>query len=329
MRYRETSWGSGLHAAPILVTGGYGFVGSRLCTRLIADGQEVVVLDNGSLGTPAHLAPAIGEQVHIAAVDIRDAEALYRCIAEYRPRTVFHLAAIHFIPTCNAHPLRAIEVNVAGTQAVLDACAAAPGVASVILASSAAVYAPSDAPLHEGSVLGPLDIYGHTKLWTEQLGALWHRRTGIPVGVARFFNIFGPGETNPHLIPEIIAGGRAGDVRLGNLTSRRDYVYVDDIVRGLALLAEACPTHGSLTCNFGSERAVDGWHLVRLVEELLGTTFTVTQDPAKLRPSDNPVILSDCTRAHDLLGWRAETTLEAGLTEAIRHPRAAGLVAPA
>jgi UDP-glucose 4-epimerase len=168
-----------------------------------------------------------------------------------------------------------------------------------------------------------VDIYGHTKVWMEQLAALFHRRTSIAVGVARFFNIFGPGETNPHLIPDIITEGRAGGaLRLGNLTSQRDYVYVDDIARGVMLLADACRAHGSLTCNFGGERPVDGWQLVRLIERLHGGAFVVTQDPAKMRPADNPVIVSDCTRAHQLLGWRAETSLEAGLAEALRQPRA-------
>lgn len=310
-------------ADPVLVTGGCGFVGSRLCARLVAEGHEVVILDNLSLGAAANLPAAVAARARVAAVDIRDADALRRCLETERPRTVVHLAAIHFIPACNADPRRAIEVNVTGTQALFDACAAAGTAEAVVIASSASVYAPSETPLDEGSALGPVDIYGHTKLWAEQLAALFHRKTQIPVGVARFFNIFGPGETNPHLIPEVIAGGRAGGaLRLGNLASKRDYVSVDDVARGVVLLADACRAHGSLTCNFGSERAVDGWELVRLIERLHGGTFVVTQDPVKMRPSDNPVIVSDCTRAHRLLGWRAETTLEAGLVEALAQPRA-------
>jgi UDP-glucose 4-epimerase len=314
---------------PVLVTGGCGFVGSRLCARLVADGHEVVILDNLSLGTPANLPAAVVGRARIADVDIRDTDALRQCLERYRPRTVFHLAAIHFIPACNADPRRAIDVNVIGTQALVDACAASGTVESIVLASSASVYAPSEAPLHEGSALGPVDIYGHTKVWAEQLMALFHRRTGIPVGIARFFNIIGPGETNPHLVPDIITEGAAGGVlRLGNLASRRDYIYIDDIARGVISLADVCRRHGSLTCNLGSERAVDGWHLVRLIEKLHGGAFVVSHDPAKMRPSDNPVIVSDCTRAHQLLGWRAEVTLEAGLIETLKQPRARGLGAP-
>jgi UDP-glucose 4-epimerase len=313
---------------PVLVTGGCGFVGSRLSARLIADGHDVVILDNLALGTPANL-PAGGRQARLVEADIRDADALTRCLETYRPRTVFHLAALHFIPACNADPRRAIDINVTGTQTLFDACAASGAVEAIVIASSAAVYASSVTPLHEESALGPVDIYGLTKLWNEQQAALFHRRTGIPVGIARLFNQFGPGETNAHLIPAIIEQVRAGGaLRLGNLASRRDYLYTDDAARGLIALAGACGEHGSLTCNFGSERAVDGWQLVRLIEHLHGSPLVVTQDPARMRPADTPVILSDCTRAHELLGWYAATTLEDGLMAAFTQPRALNPTAP-
>ncbi len=308
---------------PVLVTGGCGFVGSRVCARLVADGHDVIILDNLTRGAPANLPAAVVEQVRIVEGDIRDADGLAHCLATYRPRTVLHLAALHFIPACNADPRRAIDINVTGTQALCDGCAAVGTVEAIVFASSAAVYAASEMPLHEGSALGPMDIYGHTKLWNEQQAALFHRRTGIAVGIARLFNQFGPGETNAHLIPAIIEQVQAGGpLRLGNLASKRDYLYTDDAARGLIALAAVCREHGSLTCNFGSERAVDGWHLVRLIEQLHGSSLVVTQDPARMRPADTPVILSDCTRAHELLGWHAETTLEHGLAAVFAHPRA-------
>lgn len=316
-------------ADPVLVTGGCGFVGSRVCARLVADGHAVIVLDNLTLGSPAHLPATVGGQVRLVEADIRDADTLTRCLTTERPRTVIHLAAIHFIPACNADPRRAIDVNVTGTQALLDACAVSGTVEAIVIASSAAVYAASETPLDEESALGPVDIYGHTKLWNEQQAALFHRRTGIAVSIARLFNQFGPGETNAHLIPAIIEQVHAGGpLLLGNLASRRDYLATDDAARGLIALA-ACRAHGSLTCNFGSERAVNGWELVRLIEQLHGSPLVVTQDPARMRPADTPVILSDCTRAHELLGWYATTTLEDGLAAAFQQPRAADIAGSA
>ncbi len=123
-----------------------------------------------------------------------------------------------------------------------------------MLASTGAVYEPSTAAHHETSPLAPDDVYGHSKLWSEQAVRLWERRTGVACGVARLFNVVGPGETNPHLVPEIVAQAASGDeLRLGNLDSRRDYVYVDDVASGLHALAG----HAA-TVNLGSGEAVDG-----------------------------------------------------------------------
>ena len=155
-------------------------------------------------------------------------------------QVVIHLAALHFIPACNRDPQRAIRVNVDGTQGVLKAAADAASVVGVVVASTAAVYAPSTEAHSESSTIGPTDIYGLTKLWSEQLAELFARSTGKSVGIARLFNVFGPGETNPHLIPTIVRQLQQGpELRLGNLSTKRDYVYVEDVARGLIALAES------------------------------------------------------------------------------------------
>jgi UDP-glucose 4-epimerase len=302
----------------MLVTGGCGFVGSRLCSRLAATGHEVVIVDRRS---PPIMMPMLGRRVHLVGADVRDRRSFAQSLAEYQPETIFYLAAIHYIPRCSAHSRECIGVNVDGTQAVLDACAANSCVRTVVLALSAAVYAPAAIPHTEEADTGPTDIYGHTKLWAEQLMHLFHARTGIGVGIARLFNVFGPGETNPHLIPTIIEQMRQGrTLRLGDLTTAQDYLYVDDAVDGLVRLADACPNRTAMICNFGSERAVDGWSLVRMIQALSGEAFVVEHDPSRVRFSDRPVLVGDCTRAHRILGWWAETPLEEGIIETLRRP---------
>ena len=167
--------------------------------------------------------------------------------------------------------------------------------------------------------------YGLSKLWAEQAARLLHRRTGVPVGVARLFNVVGPGETNRHLVPEIVAQARRGsELRLGNLDTRRDYVYVDDVARGLHALAGAVPEEGLATVNLGSGRAVDGHQLIEQVGELLGRRLSVTSDPELMRPSDRPVLQSDPSAARELLGWEAATGLRDALSAALERPLAAG-----
>jgi UDP-glucose 4-epimerase len=308
-----------------MITGGCGFVGSALVRRLVEEGHdEVIVLDDCSRGMPANLGAALSS-ITLVTADIRDREAVTRAIHEHRPSAVIHLAAIHFIPECDADPKRCIDVNVGGTQSVLDGCQSA-SVETVVLASTAAVYAPASVAHTDDSEIGPIDIYGFSKLWAEQLGRLFHQASGIPVAVARLFNVFGPGETNPHLLPAIIRKAQASDeLVLGNLTTQRDYVFVDDVARGLIALAATAPEHDWLTCNLGREEAVDGFALVRAVGAAIGSELRVSIDPARLRASDRPLLLSDCTRAHALLSWHTETSLLDGVRAAIAQPTAAGV----
>ena len=308
-----------------LVTGGFGFVGSRLSAMLIARGYTVAVLDDLSVGSPENVAEPLSGQVRTLLADVRDLEDVRRHVAAFEPAVVFHLAAVHFIPTCEAHPTLAIGVNVTGTQAVLEACAGVGSVEAFVLASSGAVYAPNGSAHAETATVGPTDIYGYSKAWAEQLTTYFHRSTGTPVAIARIFNVVGPGETNPHLLPAIIEQLRdGGELRLGNLATRRDYVYTDDVARGLALLGERCPEHGILTCNLGCEAAVSGTELVELAATAAGRDASITFDPARFRESDRPVLLSDCRVARKTLGWRAETPLADAVSAALAQPFASG-----
>ena len=211
--------GASLKTMRALVTGGCGFVGSALCRRLTDAGHDVIAVDSLSLGSPA----ALQNRVRLVIADLRD-PGLRRAVTTYRPDVIFHLAAIHFIPACERDPARAISVNVEGTQRILDVSAEA-GVEAFVFASTGAVYAPSDEPHREDSRLGPTDVYGHTKFWAEQAVDLFHQRTGRAIAIARLFNVYGPGETNPHLIPTIILQADRDDpLRLGNLDQAKLHI---------------------------------------------------------------------------------------------------------
>jgi UDP-glucose 4-epimerase len=305
----------------VLVTGGCGFIGASLCRQLSEAGEEVAALDDLSLGSET----ALEGGARLMAADIRD-PGLGNLIAELRPELVFHLAALHFIPACEEDPSRAIAINVEGTQRVLDAAPAAAGVEAVVIASSAAVYAPSSDPHREGSELGPTDVYGHTKLWAEQLAELFHRRTGIPTATARLFNVYGPGETNPHLIPTILRQATSGgELRLGNLSTRRSYLFVDDAAEALASLGAHALGCSHVVANIGGARDYDAREVVESVAGVLGRELTIRTDESRLRSSDRPRLAADCSWAQENLGWRPETSLEAGLRAAAERPLASGV----
>ena len=118
---------------------------------------------------------------------------------------IIHLAAVHFIPDCDADPEACLSTNVLGTQVALDSAQGSATVRAFVYASTVAVYQPSVEPHHESSRLAPTDVYGSSKLAGEQLVAWLGRRTGMPTGIARLSNVYGPDETNPHLIPVVIS----------------------------------------------------------------------------------------------------------------------------
>ena len=151
----------------VLVTGAAGFIGSVLCHRLHAAGQRVVAYDNLSRGR-RELLP---RDVTFIEGDIRDGARLSEAVTSSQPDCVVHLAAMHFIPDCIARPQETMDVNVEGTRRVLAGCRNS-SVRRVVFASSAAVYEPSDHACREDATrLGPLEVYGESKLTGERLAA--------------------------------------------------------------------------------------------------------------------------------------------------------------
>jgi UDP-glucose 4-epimerase len=311
-----------------VVTGGCGFIGAHLCADLVQGGEDVIVVDDLSVGKRGNLeALSVGAAVDVQAIDIRDVASLTRLLRTIRPEKVIHLAAVHFIPKCESDPLNAIRTNVEGTQALLQASAAAGSIHSVTLASSGAVYRPATSAHRETDALGPTDTYGHTKQWAEQLAQLFHVKTGVGVGIARIFNTFGPGETNPHFIPSVILQLMKGNtVQVGTLSTRRDYVYVGDVASGIARLGDVCRERGLLICNIGREEGVEGSRIVELIGSTIGRDVDVVVDQQRVRADDRPVLASDCRLAHSELDWYARTTLEQGLAAALERPLGEGVV---
>ena len=307
-----------------LVTGGCGFVGSALVRRLLAEPCEVVVVDDLSRGSVENLGP---DQDRVRVIEQDVTQSLGRIFSSFQPHAVIHLAALHFIPDCDADPARCLRVNVDGTRSVLEAASALGDPVSLVLASSAAVYAPADGPHREQEdSLGPVDVYGYSKLWAEELAAGFAARTGTAVGIARLFNVFGPGETNAHFIPSLISQMKAGkSVRLGNLSSKRDYVFVDDVADALLRLARYGLDGQSATVNVGSGRAYSGNEVVEALAGLAEAGVAPVTDPSRLRPVDRPVLLADPTLAQKLLDWTPRTSLIEGLRAAWDRPVGAGV----
>ena len=295
----------------VLITGGAGFIGSALGRELLSLGHVVHVLDDLSFGR-RDLAPV--DDAHFHRVDVRDRQAVLQAVTAIAPEWVLHLAAIHFIPYCNAHPVEAADINITGTINVLDACAAVDTVKQVFVASTAAVYPIAEGAVDENYPVGPLDIYGITKLATEKLASEFHYRTGIPAIIGRFFNAFGPNETNPHLIPEIQKQVRAGarTIARGNLDPKRDFIHTEDMGRAMVALLDA-GIKGVETFNIGRGIEYSVREIVESFERQLGEALTIAVDPARVRKVERMHLLADVSKLKRVTGWEPRWDIDQGV----------------
>lgn len=303
----------------ILITGGNGYVGREL-TRRLYDSHEVGVMDNLRYGK-FRFNELERSRFAFFETDIRDAAAVARVLAEFRPDRIIHLAAIHFIPECEKLVDDAIGINTLGTANLLKH--AAEGT-RFVLASTAAVYAAEDTPHREASsALGPMDVYGLTKLHAEQYVGYFARERKLDGRVVRLFNVVGPGETNPHILPAIFAQVLKGarTLRLGNCHPRRDYIHVKDVADGFAAVALNGPAQqGTDTVNLGTGQAYSVYDVVEKLGLLVGETLRIEQDPARMRASDRPFLAAAIERIGQSYGWKPRFTLSDALRDLWNNP---------
>ncbi len=302
----------------IVVTGGVGYVGRELVRQLgqVQPDAALHVIDNLDSGAD-RLAAMNQDSFTLHRVDIRDRQSVGSAIDAIRPDVIYHLAAVHFIPQCERDPGDAVARNVLGTVNLLDA---APSGARFVLASTAAVYAPEpDAHNELSSAIGPMDIYGWTKLQGEQYVRYYHETGKIDGAVVRLFNVVGSGETNPHLAPAIIAQLHDGNtsIKLGNQFPERDYIDVRDAAEGFRRIAAARQSDGSLTLtNLGTGISHSVGTMVRSIADAAGVDLTIETEAARVRAVDRPMLKASITRLEAITGWRPGISLSDAMRSA-------------
>lgn len=294
----------------VLVTGGAGFIGSHVTQDLLDRDVEVHIIDNFFAGKEEHIP---GEAL-FTELDIRSDE-LSAVVDDVDPDAVLHLAAIHHVPYCNEHPGEAFDVNVMGTQNVLRAVETIQELEKVVFTSTAAVYPPRGKANTETSSTEPIDVYGKTKLVGEDLTQLFEKQTGVPAVTARVFNVYGPNETNPHLIPAILDQIEDGhrEIELGNLTPKRDFIHVHDVSSGLVHLLEYEGSYRTFNVGTGDEYSVR--EVVEQVSDAFGDDLRVVQSEDRTRDTDRSHLKADITRMEDEVGWTPRNDFVSGLRQ--------------
>ncbi len=303
----------------VLVTGAAGFIGSRASSFLQGRGVKVIGLDNLYVGLPL---PSETDCFVPIEADIRDAAVIEQVLERHSPEAVLHLAAVHHIPTCERLPSLAYDVNVLGTQILLDAIEKTDCV-GLTMASSGAVYGWSDTALvEETSARDAMDVYSTTKLTNEYQLKTWAYRVGKRARVARLFNTIGTNDPNGHLIPDIMSQmtGAYGSqrIKLGNTAPKRDYIFVEDAARGfleiMGDLVRDAPFDVFNLCR-QEEYSVDD--LVRIIGDITGNEILIENDPNRFRKIDRMSQLGDASKMKQMFGWKAQNSLRESLERII------------
>jgi UDP-glucose 4-epimerase len=300
-----------------LVTGGAGFIGSTLVDRLLAEGNEVDVVDDLTTGTLANLsdARASGGPFRFHNLDVRSPE-FGDLVLRRRPEVVFHLAANASVAVSVDRPRFDADVNIFGSLQVLEACRAAEVAKVVYAASGGTLYgepADEDLPIGEHQPHGPLSPYGVSKMAPLDYMVVYRRLFGLEFTALALANVYGPrqdpdGEAGVVSIfaSRLVSGEPC--VIFGDGEHTRDYVYVDDVVDAFA---RAARRGGGLVLNIGTGKQTSTNRLYEVIAVVAGVRTPPRHGPE--RAGDVRHNALDPDRASIHLGWKPWTTLEDGV----------------
>lgn len=304
----------------ILITGGAGFIGSRLALALRARGERLLLIDNldpyydPSLKRANLLAFADDPAVTFVQADVRDGALMDRLVAEHGVRKIAHLAALAGVRNSIQEGARYVEVNVNGSVNMFEA-ARKHGVEMFVQASTSSVYGETGrVPFIESDPADhPLAPYPASKRSAEILAHSYHHLFGLNMTCLRFFNVYGP-NGRPDMMPmkvmrAVIEGTPVTLFNGGSL--RRDWTYIDDIVAGL--IAALDRPLGYRVINLGCGNPLAMTDFVDLIEELSGRQAIRLEAPAP--PSEPSITYCDNTLARTLLGFDPQTPIQDGLAK--------------
>jgi UDP-glucuronate 4-epimerase len=313
----------------VLVTGGAGFIGSRLTGSLLAAGDAVTCLDlfddfYDPVVKRRNVDPFLeGRAYTLVEGDIRDEALLDATFAAGRFDAVVHLAARAGVRPSIAQPLLYQDVNVRGTVAVFEACRR-HGARKVIFGSSSSVYGdnPKVPFAEEDAVERPISPYAATKRAGELLAFTYHHLYQLDVFCLRFFTVYGPGQRPEMAIHRFVREIDAGlPVQMfGDGGTRRDYTYVDDIVQGICGALDR--VQGYRIYNLGESRTTSLASLIETIGSALGKSPRIERLPEQ--PGDVPITYADIRRARAELDYRPQVDLGEGIARFVewyRRPR--------
>ena len=313
----------------VLVTGVTGFAGSHLVDYLLTRNDcEIYGIQRWRSRTEniAHLQG----KMTLLECDLRDASSTRDVLEKVRPEYIFHLAAQSFVPTSWNAPTESLVTNVIGQVNIFEAVRRLNLKCRIQLACSSEEYGmvfPDEVPIRETNPLRPLSPYAVSKVAQDMLGYQYWMSWQVDNVRTRGFNHEGPRRGPVFVasdfakqIADIEKGRKAPVLHVGNLEAKRDFTDVRDMVRAYTLALEKCEPGEAYNICTGT-----AWSIRKVLDHLLGMTqvkIEVRQDPARLRPSDVPILLGDNSKFVKATGWQPTIAFEQTLRDMLEYWRA-------
>ena len=298
-----------------LITGSAGFYGSYLSEELAQNGYEVIRCD---------LIPAEG----ILAADITNADQMLELVSQHRPDVLINMAGQANVGLSWKKPQLTVQLNTVGLINILEAVKAVdPGIRVIAIGSSdeygrlkeRGTDVTEDMPVH------PMTPYAVSKQAQEQFAHLYHQSFGMDICMIRQFNLGGAGQAKGYLIPDFASGiaeieaGLRDCMSVGNLESARDFTHVRDAGRAIRLIAEK--GHAGEVYNICSGTTHTAKEILDKLIAMSSASVTVRQDPAKMRPSDTPVVCGNHAKLTAHTGWEPRLGIDEILRDVLDYQR--------
>jgi GDP-4-dehydro-6-deoxy-D-mannose reductase len=269
------------------------------------------------------------ERCHLLRLDLTDYASVRQALDATAPEAIYHLAARASVPAAWRDPASTLQNNIVSQLNVLRAVTDAGATPRVLVVASADEYGlvrAEDLPVDEDTPLRPVNPYAVSKVAQDYMGLQYYLSHALPVVRVRPFNHAGPRQETGFVVSDfcsqiaaIETGARPPELQVGDLTAERDFSDVRDIVRAYHLaLMQGEPGEAY---NIGASRAVPVRDVLVTLLGMCAVQVSVTQDPARMRPSDIPLIVSDCSRLQAATGWQPHWPLDRTLKDTLDYWR--------
>lgn len=297
----------------VLIFGVSGFVGNYLSREFIKNNYDVY-------GSDKTYNPVLSNRISFFEADLLEADQVEMLITKIKPDIVVNLAAVSSVGASWNIPQITLSVNVIGALNIMEAVRRVHRSTKILLVGSSEEYVISDFPMNEDRPLNANNPYGISKVTQEQFAKLYREQYGLKIYCVRSFNHTGIGQKDSFVLPsfckqvaEIDKSGSPGTIKVGNLSVKRDFSHVKDIVKAYRMIVESENCH--VIYNVGSGKTYSLKTMLEYVISLSTQKISIEVDTSRFRPTDQPIICCDYNLIKNQLGWKPQYTVFDALQE--------------